>query len=167
MTLTTNKTIYAKDFDKKKIFVTREFNASRDQVWDCWTKAELLDQWWAPKPWKAITKTMDFRVGGKWLYCMASPEGEKHWSGLDYKTIEPKNSYTSTDYFCDENGNPNPEFKSSHWKNVFTSVPGGTKVEVELTFERIEDMNKLIEMGFEGGFAMGHTNLDELLESLI
>lgn len=167
MTLTTNKTYLTKDFDQKKIFVTREFNAARDQVWDCWTKAELLDQWWAPKPWKAVTKSMDFKEGGKWLYYMAGPEGEKMWASFDYQTIDPKGSFTALDTFCDEEGNKTPQFNSTQWKIMFQSVSGGTKVEVEMTFDSVEDLNKMLEMGFEEGFTMGHGNLDELLETIV
>lgn len=36
--------------ENKTIHVTREFAANRELVWKAWTTAELLDQWWAPKP---------------------------------------------------------------------------------------------------------------------
>ena len=56
------------------IHVTREFAADLDLVWDAFTKAEILDQWMGPKPWRVQTKEMDFREGGRWLYAMISPE---------------------------------------------------------------------------------------------
>jgi uncharacterized protein YndB with AHSA1/START domain len=43
--------------------VQREFMANLDLVWDAWTKPELLDQWWAPKPYQTKTKAMDFKEG--------------------------------------------------------------------------------------------------------
>ena len=55
------------------IYVAREFAAELDLVWDAWTKAEMLEQWMAPKPWRIQTKEMDFREGGRWLYVMVSP----------------------------------------------------------------------------------------------
>jgi uncharacterized protein YndB with AHSA1/START domain len=60
-----------------QLIVTREFDANSDLVWKAWTTAELLDQWWAPKPYRAETKSLDFREGGVWLYAMVSPENEK------------------------------------------------------------------------------------------
>jgi uncharacterized protein YndB with AHSA1/START domain len=39
-----------KDLDNKKMTITRGFNAPVADVWRAWTKSELLDQWWAPKP---------------------------------------------------------------------------------------------------------------------
>src|SRR5690554_8002223 len=83
------------------IHVKREFNAKLELVWQAWTIPEILDQWWAPKPWKAATKTMDFREGGYWLYAMVSPEGEKHWNTIKYISIENKKYFTAKDGFSD------------------------------------------------------------------
>ena len=65
------------DKANKKINVERAFAAPLKKAWAAWTQAELLDQWWAPKPWKAQTKSMDFKVGGRWIYSMTGPDGTK------------------------------------------------------------------------------------------
>ena len=36
------------DMQKSSLTVRREFAAKRQLVWDCYTKQELLDQWFAP-----------------------------------------------------------------------------------------------------------------------
>ena len=66
--------------ENKTITVKREFAAARSLVWDAYTKREILDQWWAPKPWASKTKIMNFEVGGRRFYAMVSPEGQEHWS---------------------------------------------------------------------------------------
>ncbi len=157
------KTVVSKDFATKKIKVTREFDAPPEQVWKAWTESELLDQWWAPRPWKAETKNMDFRVGGNWLYCMSGPDGSKNWCRVDFKAIDQGKSFSADNYFCDENGVEDRSFPVGHWKNVFSETDGGTKVDVELSFDDEAGMKKLVDMGFEGGFTMAHGNLDELL----
>jgi uncharacterized protein YndB with AHSA1/START domain len=53
------------DKKTKKVFVNREFAANLSLVWDAFTKQEILDQWWAPKPWQSKTKSMNFKVGGR------------------------------------------------------------------------------------------------------
>src|SRR5688500_12202366 len=78
-----------KDLPNKKITITRQFNATPDMVWRAWTESELLDQWWAPKPWRAETKTLNFKEGGNWLYAMVGPNGDKEWVKVDFITIEP------------------------------------------------------------------------------
>jgi uncharacterized protein YndB with AHSA1/START domain len=161
--IATKETIYSKDVANKKIKVVREFDAPVEQVWKAWTEPELLDQWWAPKPWKANTQSQDFRESGNWLYYMEGPDGSRHYCRVDYQTIAPNKSFTGLDAFCDENGKINTDFPSMHWKLAFNKSTNGTKVEVEITFDSEADMEKIIEMGFKEGFAAAHTNLDELL----
>ena len=162
---TKNQTILTKDIANKKINVVREFAAPLESVWDAWTDASLLDQWWAPKPWKAVTKSMDFREGGYWLYCMTGPNGEQSWCREDFITIDPKKLFIIENYFCDEAGNKDTAMPSMHWKNRFYKTQEGTKVEVEITFAETADLERIIEMGFEAGFTAGLENLDELLEN--
>lgn len=146
-----------------KLLVEREFDALPDEVWQAWTKSDLLDQWWAPLPWKAQTKSMDFRNGGAWLYCMVGPEGERNWCRMDFETIETGKFYKATDAFCDENGNLNSELPSMHWKTEFLKTATGTKVMVEVSFDSEADLETIVSMGFREGFSMAHGNLDQLL----
>lgn len=157
------ETIYTKDQTNKKLRVVREFDAPVEQVWKAWTESWLLDQWWAPKPWKANTQSMDFREGGAWLYYMQGPDGSRHYCRLDYETIVPKRSFSGQDAFCDEKGNINEEFPRMNWKTQFSTAGNGTKVEVVINFASEADMEKIIEMGFKEGFAAAHGNLDEIL----
>ncbi|WP_214072888.1 SRPBCC domain-containing protein [Mucilaginibacter sp. dw_454] len=159
----TNKTEILKDLAAKKLTVTRAFNAPVEKVWRAWTEAEQLDKWWAPKPWKAITKTMDFTPGGMWLYCMAGPNGEKAWCRVDFHTIEAGKSFTATASFCDENGNVDSSFPAMHWDDRFRSTGDTAVVDITISFDKDEDLEKIVQMGFEQGFTMGLGNLDELL----
>ncbi|HQY20489.1 MAG TPA: SRPBCC domain-containing protein [Ignavibacteria bacterium] len=160
------KTIYTKDIPNKKIFVKREFNSSPEIVWKAWTESELLDKWWAPKPWTAKTKSMDFTEGGTWMYCMCGPDDEKVWCKVVYKKIDEIKSFEGTDAFCDENGIESTEMPGMYWIVSFKPSENGTTVDVEITFDSEEDLKKIVEMGFQDGFASGHYNLDELLRDL-
>lgn len=159
----TRETIYSKDASNKKIMVERLFDAPIETVWKAWTQSELLDQWWAPKPWKANTKSMDFRDGGRWLYYMQGPDGSRHYCKVDFRSIVPNRTFSTFNGFCDENGQTNTEMPGMDWKVVFIAEGNATKVEVEITFASEADLEKIVAMGFKEGFAMGHTNLDELL----
>ncbi len=159
----TFKTQMTKNIPGKKLVVVREFAAPVELVWDAWTQAHLLDQWWAPKPWKAETKSMDFRPGGRWIYSMVGPDGTRIYASIDYHNITPREYFSGKDGFCDEEGNPNREMPSMEWHNTFQASAIGTKVEVTITFDTEDDLRKIVEMGFEEGFAMAHNNLDDLL----
>ena len=155
------------DKENLSVKVERSFDAPLDMVWAAWTQAELLDQWWAPKPYKAVTKVMDFREGGRWQYAMTSPEGQKvAWDLKEFKKIDPRKSFTYLSRFCDENGNVAPGTQGSTWTTSFVESNGVTIVTNDIQVPSIEHLEKQLEMGFKEGYSMGLGQLEELLESL-
>ena len=148
----------------KTVFVNKEFDADLSLVWDAFTKQEILDQWWAPKPWESKTKIMDFKVGGRRFYAMVSPEGQEHWSIQKYTSISPKTNFKYLNAFADKD--ENPELPGSDWDLNFSEQTGTTKVSITIYNESLERMEKMIEMGFQGGFAMTLTYLEGLLKTL-
>ncbi|TND07236.1 MAG: activator of Hsp90 ATPase 1 family protein [Bacteroidetes bacterium] len=162
---TKNPTRLLKDMPNKKITVTRLFDAAPELVWRAWTEKELLDQWWAPKPWRAETQTMDFREGGHWFYAMVGPDNTRNWVRFDYGKIDLYKNFHATDSFCDEHGNPTHEFPGMNWKNEFHADGAGTKVVVEIKFNSEADLQKIIELGFEAGFTAALSNLEHYLST--
>lgn len=160
---TSNETQVLKDLKAKSILVSREFEAPVELVWKAFTESEILDKWWGPAPWRAETKSMDFSVGGHWLYAMVSPENEKHWARMDYLSIEPHKNFHVEDAFCDENGKVNPEMPVSKGSNVFTKTNGGTKVDFKMVYSTEEQLKQIVEMGFEQGITACFDQLDELI----
>ena len=148
----------------KTAVITREFNAELSLVWDAFTKAELLDQWVAPKPWSSKTKHMDFKVGGQRFYAMVSPEGQERWSVQEYRSITPKTNFKMFNTFADQDGNP--ELPGSEWDYNFSEQEGITKVIITIYNESLERLERMIAMGFQEGFKMSIDNLDKLLNSL-
>jgi len=152
------------DKANKTVFVNREFAADLSLVWDAFTTQEILDQWWAPKPWGSKTKVMDFEVGGRRFYAMVSPEGDEHWSLQQYTSISPKTNFKYLNSFADKD--ENPELPGSDWDLTFSEEDGKTKVSIIIKNDSLERMEKMIEMGFQGGFTMTLNYLDELLATL-
>ena len=148
----------------KTVFVNREFAAGLSLVWDAFTKQEILDQWWAPKPWASKTKYMNFKVGGRRFYAMVSPEGQERWSIQEFTSISPKTNFKMSNAFADKD--ENPELPGSDWDLSFSEQNGTTKVSITIKNESLTRMEKMIEMGFQGGFTMTMKSLDELLETL-
>ena len=148
----------------KTVFITREFDADLSLVWDAFTKAELLDQWVAPKPWTSKTKYMDFKVGGRRFYAMVSPEGLERWAIQNYTSISPKTNFKLYNAFADKD--ENPELPGSEWEYNFSEQNGITKVSIIIKNESLDRLEKMIEMGFVEGFKMSINNLDNLLTTL-
>lgn len=154
---------FSVDKENKTIKVKREFEAELPLVWDAYTKSEILDLWWAPKPWKARTKSMDFREGGHWHYAMVGPGGEEHWALASYKTIRAQKKFTGLDAFADAEGKVNKALPQSAWEVSFTGKGPVTLVEFLMTFNDLGQLEETIKMGFKEGFTSALGNLEHYL----
>lgn len=153
------------DIENSTLTIRREFAAKRQLVWDCHTKHELLDRWFAPKPLKTKTKFMDFREGGQWHYAMLDLDGQEYWGRLDYQTISPIDHYTAIDGFSDETGAWNTDLPQSNWDVTFSDMSGHTMVQTIVTYKSATDLQTVIDMGMKEGLASTLERLDELLRS--
>jgi uncharacterized protein YndB with AHSA1/START domain len=152
------------DKTAKTVFINREFAADLSLVWDAFTKQEILDQWWAPKPYTSKTKIMDFKVGGRRFYAMVSPEGKESWSIQKYTSISPKTNFKMSNSFADKD--ENPELPGSDWDLSFSEQNGKTKVSIAIKNESLARLEKMVEMGFKEGFTLTLNFLDNLLPTL-
>lgn len=152
--------------DKNTITIKREFAANRQLVWDAYTKSELLDQWFAPKPLTTKTRSMDFREGGYWLYAMVEPEGKEHWGRMDYVKIHPIDYYTALDGFCDENGELNPQLPRANWEVTFQDLAENSLVQTLVTYKSLDALEMVIQMGMKEGLMSTLERLDDLLKML-
>lgn len=146
------------------VFIDKEFEAELPLVWDAFTKQEILDQWWAPQPWKSVTKHMEFKVGGRRFYAMVSPEGQEHWSLQQYTSISPKTNFKMFNAFAD--ADENPQLPGSNWDLSFSEENGVTKVSISIHNDSLTRMEQMIEMGFKEGFTATLTYLEKVLKSL-
>jgi uncharacterized protein YndB with AHSA1/START domain len=154
------------DKENNSLTIKREFAGDRQLVWDCYTKSELLDQWFAPKPMTTKTKHMDFSEGGYWHYAMVEPNGTEYWGRMDYDTIRPVGYYHGLDGFCDANGTLNEALPRAPWDVTFHELGDHCMVETVVTYNSLSDLETVINMGMKEGMASTLERLDELLEKI-
>ena len=97
---------------QQELVIERVFDAPRELVWRAWTEPEQVMRWWGPKGYTSPAAEIDLRVGGKYLWCMRSPEGQDLWSTGVYREIVPLERIVCTNSFSDEKGNVVP---ASHY----------------------------------------------------
>lgn len=151
------------DKEKNTLTIRREFLANRQLVWDCYTKSELLDQWFAPAPLTTKTKSMEFREGGHWHYAMVEPNGTEYWGYTEYLKIQPIDYYTSLDAFSNAEGEINKDLPRAEWVVTFTDKDENALVEFIVTYKSLSDLEQVIQMGMEQGMIATLEKLDKLL----
>ena len=120
-----------------ELTITRVFDASREAVWKAWTEPEHVMRWWGPKGFTSPVCRMDFRVDGKYVCCMRSPEGQDFWSTGVYREIVEKSRIVCTDSFADAQGNVVP---ASHY-GMAQDFP--LQLLVTVTFEEADGKTKM------------------------
>jgi uncharacterized protein YndB with AHSA1/START domain len=139
--------------ETERMTITRIFDAPREVVWKAWTDPEYVMQWWGPKGFTAPFCEIDFRVGGKFLCCMKSPDGQEFWNGGEYHEIVLHEKIVSSMYFADSKGN---RVEASHYGIEHEAVEGLHDVtlfedigngQTKLTFIGNETRQNAIESG--------------------
>jgi PhnB protein len=155
---------------KKVLIISRILNASRDQVWKAWTEPEHIKAWWGPKSYTAPFVTIDLRPGGKYLYCMRSPDGKDYWSTGTIRQVVPGELLVLTDSFSDDKGNivnaayygMNPEFPLESLVIVqFEDMDGKTKFTI-----KYDDVSAIPDMDLEGMKQGWNESFDKLASHL-
>ena len=137
--------------ETERMVVTRVFDAPRELVWKAWTDPKYVMQWWGPKGFTAPVCKIDFRVGGKFLFCMRTPDGQEGWNGGEYHEIVLHEKIVSSMYFADSKGNrieaegtEHEAIEGVHDVVLFEDLGNG---QTKLTFIGNETMQNAIESG--------------------
>ena len=139
--------------ETERMVVTRVFDAPRELVWKAWTDPKYVMQWWGPKGCTAPFCEMDFRVGGKFLICMRTPDGQEGWNGGEYHEIVLHEKIVSSMYFADSKGNridpaqlgiQHEAVEGAYDVTIFEDLGNG---QTKLTFTGNETMKNAIESG--------------------
>ncbi|MEZ4739756.1 MAG: SRPBCC domain-containing protein [Flavobacteriales bacterium] len=149
----------------RSITIERSFTAPLRTVWAAWTRAEILCQWWAPRPYECVIVSLDLREGGRWRYQMQGPDGDRHHCFFDYEEVKPESFFSGTTGFCGADGTPIASIPRSRWEVRFTERSGRTIVNVGIHYESQDHLGVILKMGFKEGFTMGLDQLEELLKA--
>lgn len=134
------------------IIIERVFDAPLEAVWKAWTTPEIVKKWWGPEGFYAPSIKIDFRVGGKYTYCMRGPKGspwdkDLYSSGIFNEIVPPSDKSNNaklvvTDYFSDENG----EKASPSDHGLEGDMP--TEMNVIITFEKLDDNKTKLKLNY-------------------
>ncbi len=156
----------------ERMVVTRVFDAPRELVWKAWTDPKYVTQWWGPQGFTTPVCKMDFRVGGKFLLGMKSPDGQEFFNAGEYHEIVPNEKIVSSMYFADAEGNKiEPEalgieheaIDGAYDTTLFEDLGNG---QTKLTFIGNEPMDSAKESGQMEGWTQILDKVAEVLAGL-
>lgn len=149
-----------------ELILTRQFNAPREKVFKAHTACEHINNWWGPREWPLTYCKMDFRVGGKWHFCMSGPDGMESWGLIVYQEIKAPELIAYVDHFSDKDSTINTAFPSTTVRTEFIEQDGKTMIRSTAQYNSPEDLQKVMEMGMVGGITETFDRLEEFLVAM-
>ncbi len=150
-----------------EFFIRRAFNAPRARVWNAWTDAKSLGQWWGPKGFDVASVKLDLRTGGLFHYLLRSPDAQEMWGKLIFREIVPQERLVFIVSFSDAEGGLSRHPLHEGWPLAILSTvtfadagPGRTEITVrwapydatEAEHEVFEDGKDSMTAGWTGTF---------------
>ncbi len=152
-----------RDHEELTLTLTADFEAPIERVWELWADPRQLERWWGPPGYPATMERHELTPGGGVTYYMTSPEGERYWGVWKVTSVDPPRSLEFVDSFAEEGGNPVEGKPSTITRMELTESDGSTSMQLRSTFDSIEQMRELEEMGMVEGIQGAVGQMDALL----
>lgn len=146
----------------RELEISRVFRAPPRIVFDAWTKAELVNRWWAPKQRaQMIECTAEVKVGGAYRYVLQPKEGPAFAFSGKYLVVTPPSRLVYTHVFE----------PMAHAGSVTITVTfearGASTLLISREVYSSADVRKIVlETGMEPGMREAMDQLDELVVTL-
>lgn len=153
---------HVKPVGERELVVTRDFAAPRELVFDAWTSPALLRQWLGVQNgWSLDVCEVDLRVGGRYRFGWAGPDGITMGVAGTYHKLE-RPACIVTDERFDEPWYPGECLIT----NTLTELEGGTRCTLTLHYDSLEARDMVLAGPATEGLGANYDVLAELLAQL-
>lgn len=145
---------------KQELFITREFDAPRELVFEAFTDPALFSRWIGPRDLKMRLETYQAKAGGSWRYIHTDPGGNEYgFHGVFHEVTAPERIIQTFEFEgLPEKGHVTLETAK------FESLPGNrTRLLIQTVFQSVADRDGMVQSGMEGGVEDSYDRLEELL----
>ena len=155
-----NKTTIIAEPGKQELFITREFDAPRELVFQAHTDAELYAQWLGPRGLDTRFEIFEPVSGGRYRFIQKDKDGNEYaFRGVTHDVTAPERIIGTFEF----EGLP----ESGHVlleTTKFEALPGNrTRITSQSVFQSVEDRDGMIQSGMEHGVVEGYERLDNIL----
>lgn len=154
------------DAEALTMTLTADFAAPVERLWSAFTDPGQLERFWGPPGWPASFPAFDFTVGGRAVYAMTSPRGEKSYGSWEFLDIDQPRGFTVLDNFANEEGAPLDGMPVMRVVFRFESTDSGSRLVNVSHFASAEALEQVVAFGAVEGSTMALNQLDRVLEGL-
>jgi uncharacterized protein YndB with AHSA1/START domain len=154
-----NKTTVTAEPGKQELFITREFDASRELVFKAHIDPKLYVQWLGPHGYEMTLETFEPVSGGRYRYIHKNKEGNEFgFHGVFHEMSEELMIQTFEFEGLPERGHVILDTMR------LESLPGNrTRITIQSVYQSVADRDGMVQSGMERGVNEGYERLDEVL----
>lgn len=146
--------------DQPLILWRRFVKAPPELVWEVFTEARHLRNFWGPRALETVICDVDVRPGGAWRHVVRAPDGSEHGFHGEYVTVAPPRQLTQT--FVYEGAPDHTAIDSI----TLEAVAGGTLIVGRSEHDSLAARDAHVAAGMEAGMRETYDRLAELLDAL-
>jgi len=152
-----------KDLEKATLTVTATFEHPIEKVWKLYADPRKLERWWGPPTFPATVVRHELVPGGVVHYYMTSPEGEQFHGVWHVTSVDEPTHFTVEDFFADAEGAPVEGMPATHMDYRFEAIDGGTRMVCVSSYDSVDDLQKVLDMGMEEGLRGSMSQMEAVL----
>ncbi len=146
--------------------LTADFAAPVTRLWEAFTDPRQLERFWGPPGWPASFPRFEFTAGGRAVYAMTSPQGEKSYGSWEFLEIDEPRGFTVMDNFANEEGAPLDGMPVMRVVFRFEPTDTGSRLVNVSYFASAEALEQVLAFGAVEGSTMAINQLDRVLQGL-
>ena len=159
--ITKNQTKITAEKGKQELFITREFDASRELLFKAFSDPKLLVQWLGPRDLTMEIEKLDNRTGGSYRFIHCNASGKKFgFNGVIHEVTAPERMIRTFEF----EGLPERGHVSLETATFEPLAGERTLLTIHSVFKSVADRDGMVMSGMEKGVVDSHNRLDELLE---
>ncbi len=155
-----------KNVDQLTLTIVAEFAVPVARLWDAYSDPRQIERFWGPPTYPATFLRHDAAVGGRSVYRMTGPTGDEHYGCWEWTHVDAPASFDVIDWFADETGAPNTELPAMRVTFAFEPTDSGLASHHVSSFDTVEQLNQLLEMGVLEGTKEAMSQIDDVLADL-
>lgn len=148
---------------KQELFIEREFNASRELVYEAFSSPELLLQWVGPSNLSMKIEKLENKSHGSWRFIHTDEAGNEYgFNGVIHEVEEPARIIRTFEF----EGLPEKGHVSLEFLTLEALADNRCKLLIQSIFKSVADRDGLVQSGMEGGMNEGFDKLDKIFERI-
>lgn len=146
----------------RELYISRIYDASRQQIFRAWTESAQVARWWGPKDFTNPECKVDARVGGKLAITMRGPDGQDYPMRATFTDVRAPERLAFEFEALDQNGHVMLKGRVSM---TLTEEDGRTRLNLSTHAEGVSTGAAQALQGMETGWNQSLDRLRAVLKS--